>query len=184
MNDVYTSRILVAGGGGGVDGFGGGKNGGYGAAGGGIYSGNNTNFDTTIYGGTQTTGTENGVGEDGRDGKSNVGGAEGNGGCGGGYRGGKTIHINDDHTNIGGSGGSSYISGHPFCATYPSIFFSHTSIQIGTETFLDPNDNLETGHYGNGHARITRFIAIPEFTCSQNSYNHFIVNFIIAYFIK
>ena len=181
LNENYQSRILVAGGGGGEDGPGGGNNGGTGAPGGGIYSGNLSNFDITIQGGTQTYGTEDGIGQNGRSGMHNSGGSEGNGGCGGGYRGGTTHSINKDNSNIGGSGGSSYISGHPYCSQYGSFIFTNPTVQIGTEYFLDPNNNLETGHFGNGHARITQIFILTHKNCKKNYNSLFLINIMCSY---
>ena len=181
LNESSESRILVAGGGGGVDGYGGGNNGGLGAPGGGIYSGNMTNFAETALGGTQTYGNENGIGQNGRSGKEHDGGAEGNGGCGGGYRGGTTHTKNADYSNIGGSGGSSYISGHPYCKTNPSFIFTYPTIQIGSESFLDPKNNLETGHYGDGFARITRFVSFSHCYCKHINRQLYFVNILCAY---
>lgn len=152
-----NSRIIVAGGGGGAqkwnqggtkaggDGDGGGTNGGesgerYTAA---------SSF-TRAQGGSQTAGGAGAVGDTnggGVAGTFGTGGASndqwGGGGGGGWYGGGGGGYANNRVS--GGGGGSGYIS---------SELTDAVTI-AGSETFLSPAGVPETGHTGNGHARIT-----------------------------
>ena len=155
LNTSISSRILVAGGGGGACSMGFVE----GAHGGGIQAGNSyKKWDTKImiaYGANQTYGTEDGIGQNGRNGTRFSQGAEGNGGCGGGYRGGTTHYENGLDTNTGGSGGSSYISGHEKCEPFPNYAFYDIKIQRGDENFSSPSSIMGKGNSGDGHARIT-----------------------------
>lgn len=73
-------------------------------------------------------------------------GGEGNGGSGGGYYGGYTNTKTGNNTNAGGAGGSGFVSS----------ILSSASTKAGNVDF--PNTagtGNETGHSGNGYARIT-----------------------------
>ena len=89
----------------------------YGACGGtagyagGLAAGNGIIDYTISLGANQSFGNVNGIGADGRKGNNLGCRAEGSGGSGGGYRGGLSSTSEFDSP---GSGGSSYISGHPF----------------------------------------------------------------------
>jgi Tfp pilus assembly protein PilE len=143
-----TNRIIVAGGGSGAawDGI-------NGAAGGGLTGVNGTSWDgyASGLGGTQTAGgsysgttsgggqkqsiTEGTLGIGGRGSGSSNGGSGG----GGGYYGGGGGLISS------GGGGSSYVEG-----------LTDASTIAGNASFTAPDGNAETGHPGNGYARITK----------------------------
>ena len=88
-------------------------------------------------------------------------GEEGNGGGGGGYYGGQTVKAQEDGSDSGGGGGSSCISGHPQCFTYPEYIFTDIKIIAGDEQFISPTGTTETGHSGNGYARISKYVTLP-----------------------
>lgn len=97
----------------------------------------------TSLGANQTFGYDFGRGENGRDGKKWLAyAAEGSAGSGSGYYGGTTSKEIDDYSTTPGSGGSSYISGHPSCKPNSLIKFTDTK--------------LLTGNKGNGYFRITK----------------------------
>ncbi|EAX89197.1 hypothetical protein TVAG_291220 [Trichomonas vaginalis G3] len=182
LTKSLKSRIMVAGSGGGAvsdtnrNGLPGRK----------LFASNNGEY---MFGGTQTSG-ELGIGKNGIDSDKNQGGS---GGCGSGYRG--CYHnFPLDLTTLsayeyGGSGGSSYISGHPGCISphYPStaaadeftpfheshFYFTNTLMRSGDESMPDPfHDNSIIGHYGHGVCRIrflfdpycqTHFIIFPHY---------------------
>ncbi|EAX93620.1 hypothetical protein TVAG_336060 [Trichomonas vaginalis G3] len=181
LNESLESRIMVAGSGGGAvsaepndwgmtDGF---PGGGTAAISNGLYS----------LGGSQTKGIF-GKGMDGKSSFSNLGGS---GGSGSGYRGG---YINfpsttqDGFYSIGGSGGSSYISGHFGCISpyfkndseptplnsfhESGLFFTNTIMKSGNEEMPSPyNSSVIRGHIGHGICRIT--ILRPTF-CPSNTF--------------
>lgn len=129
--------IVVAGGGGGGafeqnGGCGGGTTGGQGA-------GTNPEYLGGV-GGSQTAGYAFGQGEPG----SGRGNGNGVAGGGGGYYGGKintdNVNANGDHNSAGG--GSGYV-------------ITGGTTTAGSETFKAPDGSNETGHSGNGYARIT-----------------------------
>lgn len=88
-------------------------------------------------------------------------------GGGGGYYGGAICG------HCGGSGGSSFISGHPGCNAiteestesnimhtgqpnhYSSLVFTNTTMTAGNASMPKPTGGTEEGHSGNGYARIT-----------------------------
>ena len=92
---------------------------------------------------------------------------DGGGGGGGGYYGGSGGVVDS------GSGGSSYISGHSGCKTitstststnishssspnhYSGKVFTNTVMKAGNESMPSPTGGTETGHSGNGYAKIT-----------------------------
>ena len=102
-------------------------------------------------------------------------------GSGAGYYGGYTQKAINTIIEAGGAGGSSYISGHTDCNSvandssdppkhtgskyhYSSFYFTNTSMkQKGTSGFLSPSGKSESGHYGNGAAKIT--ILSSEASC-------------------
>ena len=154
LNDTLESRIIVAGGGGGTTHACDYKTGGYG---GGIVAGPDPKEMKVA---NQTYGYQLGVGQDGRDGVVDLSLAtttcngEGGGGAGGGYFGGFSYQGSEKHSNAAGGGGSSYISGHPKCAPFLDYYFTHPKILTGNEEFLSPSGENETGHSGDGYARI------------------------------
>ena len=98
----------------------------------------------------------------------------GSGGCGSGYYGGYIIPPNYGICyGFGGSGGSSFISGHEGCIAvkkdnqsnqrdpdpsihYSNLYFTDTVMKTKLDDdFVDPNGKHEEGHSGNGCAKIT-----------------------------
>ena len=151
LSTSYKSRILVSGGGGGNGGF----SHSYGRIGGGI-STVDTIFDNVRIGASQSFGNEEGIGDNGRDAENYFSaGSEGNGGAGGGYRGGINPKNVGKSTDAGGSGGSSYISGHFECEKLQGYTFNNIEIKNGNSYFNSPSGNQEQGHLGDGFARIT-----------------------------
>lgn len=129
VNDL-DSRIIVAAGGGGTCGTGWSA----GANGGGISGDSTYNNGVTpsIEGATQTTGNAKLYGMDAPNSENySAHGAEGNGGGGGGWYGGKTNSSTGYATNSGGSGGSSYISGHPSCIKNNKYVLSNATTITG-----------------------------------------------------
>ena len=149
--DSLYARVIVAGGGGGhcygqgssmptnydiTYSYGGGTTGGSGYSGG--------------AGGTQTSGYAFGVGGSGT--------SDGYGGAGGGWYGG---YINSS-TWYGTGGGSGYVYTSSTAANYPSgcllnssYYLTNASTVAGNTSFISPTGTNETGHTGNGYARIT-----------------------------
>ncbi|WP_084608569.1 fimbrillin family protein [Xylanibacter oryzae] len=152
-NDTKSlnSRIMVAGAGGG-----GGGNGLAGGAGG--LSGYNGSISTAGKGGTQSAGGSGGSGSWGNAtagglGYGGTGCSYASGGGSGYYGGGGGAR---DLYDGNGGGGSSYISGQSGCNTYsPTYIFSKTSISDSKTAIISPTGLTETGHIGNGYARIT-----------------------------
>ncbi|EAX96490.1 loricrin, putative [Trichomonas vaginalis G3] len=169
LNKSLESRIIVAGSGGGgcservldwgfMRGFPGGN---ISAISNGLY----------VFGGNQIQGLL-GKGMNGTDGPHNEGGS---GGCGSGYHGGYTSFppsTRDGIFSVGGSGGSSFISGHFGCIspyfkndTEPTplnsfhesgLYFTETVMKSGNEDMPSPyDDSIITGHIGHGVCRIT-----------------------------
>lgn len=174
LNKSIESRIIVAGSGGGAVS---GKSVVWGSSEG--FPGGNisaiSNGPYTI-GGSQILG-KLGMGKEGLNSAQNQGAS---GGCGSGYRGGYNelpFTSNTGYYKIGGTGGSSYISGHPGCIS-PShstdlvsdnknsihesgLVFDNTKIISGNETMPSPfNSSSIQGNVGNGICRIT---ILPSF---------------------
>ena len=120
-------------------------------------------------------------GTDGQFGKGGIGGSWGGGG-GGGYYGGAGGTNSPRRSNeaenrnggeIAGAGGSSFISGHTGCNAikesstssniihtgqpnhYSGYVFTNTIMKAGNEVMPSPTAGTETGHTGNGYAKIT-----------------------------
>ena len=167
------SRIMVAGGGGGgayhsrVGGYGGGLSGGK-------PNKESTNLPDYVYSAepaTQTSGYKFGSGQNGIDGvKINVCAA----GSGSGYYGGYSNTKSDvDSGEWPAAGGSGFISGHTGCNAisssstsskivhtgqpnhYSGKIFTNTVMMAGNESMPSPTGGTETGHSGNGYAKIT-----------------------------
>ena len=150
------SRIMVAGGGGGIGqsyyalyGYAGGITGGYigsiGPAGkGGMQSSGGAGGSDSKYG----TAFSGGFGYGGQ------GLAFGSGGGGGYYGGGGGVQ--SDSGDGAGGGGSSYISGYSGCTVYSTTYTFFNAIMVdGNASMPTPTGGTETGHAGNGYARIT-----------------------------
>ncbi|SFW48642.1 Glycine rich protein, partial [Prevotellaceae bacterium HUN156] len=151
------SRIMVAGGGGGAE-----NNAKHGGAAGGTSG--SADLSGTNKGGTQTSGYGFGIALYSKPSSaSSVWGGGGNG-----YYSGYS-----DTTTHGGGGGSSFISGHSGCNAikesstsgsishsgspnhYSGLVFTSTQMIAGNATQTKPGGGTETGHSGNGYARIT-----------------------------
>ncbi|MBQ1926417.1 MAG: hypothetical protein II180_09900, partial [Proteobacteria bacterium] len=160
-SDTLYSRVIVAGGGGGA----GGGNGPYtGGAGGGTTGAMGTGSGSygEAYGGTQTAGGATSANrgsftsDDGTFGAGGKGyGCSGSGGGGGWYGGGGATHGT-------GAGGSGYVYKSDTAANYPSgcklndtYYLTGAQTTIGSATMPAPAGGTETGHTGNGYARIT-----------------------------
>ena len=183
QNDLYA-RVIVAGGGGGsayssstvyaIGGAGGGISG----------SAGNAYSSTYSYylgnGGTQTAGGAGGTVDGnnayiGQSGTFGIGGNTGNkyasndvysNGAGGGgwYGGGAAGNYADKNNNrlAGGGGGSGYIYTESTAINYPegcllnsNYYLTSASTHAGNTSFISPTGTAETGHAGNGYAKIT-----------------------------
>ena len=115
--------------------------------GGGIDGGNPISWSGAVWpAATQSTGYAFGTGQTGRNGTGRTnGGGEGSGGSGGGLFGGYAPQHTGINSNSSGGGGSGYVNAN--LVTGKTI--------AGNESFLSPSGVLETGHAGNGAARIT-----------------------------
>ncbi len=182
QNDLY-SRVIVAGGGGGsfyqsssiyaLGGAGGGATG---------VAGEHYNSSYAYYsgkGGTQTAGGSGGTAEEkayyGNAGVFGIGGNTGtryqstsiysNGAGGGGwYGGGAAGHYNGETNNryAGGGGGSGYVYTESTASSYPngcllndSYYLTNASTHAGNTAFESTTGGTETGHEGNGYAKVT-----------------------------
>ena len=95
----------------------------------------------------QSSGYAFGQGQEGRRGwRTGVQGGEGNGGGGGGLYGGYSPQNRGSWTNSSGGGGSGYVN---------EELLSNAKTIAGNSSFLSPSGVSETGHAGNGAARIT-----------------------------
>lgn len=176
INSTFLeNRIIVSAGGSGAAWLG------NGSPAGAISSSDVSNRYFTTKGANQTFGFLPGIGADGRDaGGWYDRGSEGGSGAGSGYFGGTTINNTGNHTDLQGSGGSSYISGHEGCSVNTNAIFRKTKLISGDELMNLPSNLLRKGNPGNGHLRIT-FIP-PECTV-MNHYTPKINIFYLAVFI-
>ena len=165
QDDLYA-RVIVAGGGG-SDGasskagmYGGGESGGT----------NTANYGTGGGGGTQTAG---GAGGSGNSGTFGVGGeglsrSSGYGGAGGGgwYGGGGAYPDSSGDDDRGGGGGSGFVwtgSNAPTGYLLGSEYhLANASTTAGSASFTGPTGTAETGHSGDGYARITVLEVFPQ----------------------
>lgn len=182
-DDSLYARVIVAGGGGGsfyknsstvaLGGYGGGNIGGDGS----YY--NSTYAYYNGKGGTQTAGGSGGTAEStnyyGKNGTFGVGGDVGyryssttiysNGAGGGGwYGGGGSGHYNGSSNvrYVGGGGGSGYVYTESTAVNYPegcllneSHYLINANTYAGNTSFESPTGTNETGHTGNGYAKVT-----------------------------
>ena len=181
-NSLYA-RVIVAGGGGSCGAaskkgmYGGGETGGsstesytsignYGGKGGTqTYSGYSADYTIT----TQPTTNLNANNKDYYCGGFGFGGGgvyfrNGFGGAGGGgwYGGSGNVPDGSGDDDRGGGGGSGYIYTSATASNYPSgclldssFYLSDASMIAGNGSIIEPNGTTYTGHYGNGHIRIT-----------------------------
>lgn len=157
--DSLYARVIVAGGGG-SDGATN-KNGMYG---GGETGGTATqNYGSGGGGGTQTAGGTGGSGNAGTFGQGGEGKAASNGyaGAGGGgwYGGGGSFPDSSGDDDRGGGGGSGFVwtgknapSGYLLGSAY---YLTNAGTKAGNTSFTAPGGSSETGHSGDGYARIT-----------------------------
>lgn len=158
--NTFYHRIIVAGAGGG-----GGENGNleHAGYGGGLEGGRGTGGYHNEDGGSQTAA---GFGGDFGHGANTR--CDGGGGGGGWYGGGtnkgtQTIPTSDDPDDAGGgSGGSGYVYTSSTASNYPSgcqlnssLYLTNAQTIAGNTSFTAVGGGNETGHSGNGHARIT-----------------------------
>lgn len=164
--DSLYARVIVAGGGGGkgqdycaAGGVGGGTTGGG--------SANQDNCGTQAGGGTQTAGGAKGnyrgtyganTGTFGKGGNASSGTYVGGGGGGGWYGGGAGATAGWSN---GGGGGSGYVYTSSTASSYPSgcllnnsYYLTNASTTAGSSSFPGTSSSSETGHSGNGYARI------------------------------
>ena len=169
-SESLYARVIVAGGGGG-NGYGSSgtdANGGYG---GGIEGGIGTgSADNHGMPGTQTSAGVYPGGSDSEPASFGVGGGGPTGtvgaGGGGGWYGGSF----GTRTNGAGGGGSGYVYTSATASNYPtgcllnsSYYLTDAQTIAGNVTFLAPDGTAETGHSGNGFARISYNIPIGRF---------------------
>lgn len=168
--DSLYSRAIVAGGGGGsgVSSSGSGKGVGGGTSGLGGYTNETTinGSNRSGGGGTQTEGGiswKNVASTKGSFGQGGNASSYSCGGGGGGWYGGGGAYDNDsDADGRNGGGGSGYIYTESTASNYPSgcllnsnYYLTEAQTVSGSTSFLSPSGGSETGHTGNGFARIT-----------------------------
>lgn len=164
--DSLYARVIVAGGGGGkgqdscaAGGIGGGTTGGGSAS--------QSSCGTQAGGGTQTAGGAKGnysgtsganTGAFGKGGNASDGSYDGGGGGGGWYGGGAGASAGWSN---GGGGGSGYVYTSSTVSSYPSgckltssYYLTNASTTAGSSSFASTTGGTETGHSGNGYARI------------------------------
>ena len=166
--DSLYARVIVAGGGG-SDGatnktgmYGGGETGGSATQ----------SYGTGGDGGTQTAGGTGGQSNDGTFGQGGNGlyRSSGYAGAGGGgwYGGGGSYPDSSGDDDRGGGGGSGYVYTSGTAGNYPSgcllnssHYLTDTQLTAGNASFTGPTGSSETGHAGNGYARITVLEVYP-----------------------
>lgn len=170
--DSLYARVIVAGGGGSD-----GQASKYGGAGGGTVGqatlassyGTNNGPGNTTYSGSSTSTTATAQSASSINGGFGFGGSglaqsSGYGGAGGGgwYGGSGTTPDSSGDDDRGGAGGSGYVFTADTQSQYPegcllddTHLLTDASTTIGTSTFASVDGNTETGHVGNGYARIT-----------------------------
>lgn len=167
--DSLYSRVLVAAGGG-SDGassqsgaYGGGETGGTASSGYGSGGG----------GGTQTAGGTGGSSNAGTFGQGGEGKyrSSGYGGAGGGgwYGGGGAYPDSSGDDDKGGGGGSGYVYTSATAGNYPTgclleskYYLADAATTAGNVSFTGPTGAAETGHSGDGYARITALEVYPQ----------------------
>lgn len=158
--NTFYHRIIVAGAGGG-----GGENGNleHAGYGGGLEGGKGSGGYHNEDGGTQTTAGKGGDFGHGANTRCDGGGGGGGWYGGGTNKGTQTIPTSDDPDDAGGgSGGSGYVWTSATASSAPSGYSVSSSYYLasaqtiaGNTSFVAPNGGNETGHSGNGYARIT-----------------------------
>ena len=158
--NTFYHRIIVAGAGGG-----GGENGNleHAGYGGGLEGGKGSGGYHNEDGGTQTTAGKGGDFGHGANTRCDGGGGGGGWYGGGTNKGTQTIPTSDDPDDAGGgSGGSGYVYTSSTAGNYPSgcrlnssLYLTSAETIAGNTSFTAVGGGNETGHSGNGHARIT-----------------------------
>ena len=168
--NTFYNRIIVAGGGGGggedigdgtdifggVHGYGGGLEGGE-------QRGGYNNNTSPEHGGSQTEPGRGGAFGLGSNTRCDGGGGGGGWYGGGTYKGTQTMPTSNDSDDSGrGGGGSGYVYTSSTAVNYPSgcrlnssLYLSSAQTIAGNTSFTAVNGGTETGHEGNGYARIT-----------------------------
>lgn len=166
--DSLYARVIVAGGGG--------SDGATNKTG--MYAGGETGGSATESygtGGGGATQTAGGTGGSNNSGEFGIGGiglyrSSGHAGAGGGgwYGGGGSYPDGSGDDDRGGGGGSSYVYTSSTAGNYPSgcllteiYYLADTFLQAGNTSFTSPDGNTETGHTGDGYARITAVEIYP-----------------------
>jgi len=154
-SDNLYARVIVAGGGSGATNASAGKAGG----------GTTSQAYSATYQATQTTaGTGGSFGTGGNAGGSYNYKYGSSGGGGGWYGGGAGTGQSDSDTNyrLYNGGGSGYVYTSSTAASYPSgcllnanYYLTSAATKAGTSTFKNPSGANETGHSGNGYAKVT-----------------------------
>jgi len=186
-SDSLYARVIVAGGGGSEGAPS--KPGGY--AGGLTGQSRNENYGSGGTGGTQTAGgTYRATFGSGGSGTYASGGYPGAGG-GGWYGGGGANPDGSGDDDRGGGGGSGYVYTEETAANYPdgcllnsNYYLTNTEIFAGNESFKDPKGYQETGHTGNGYAKITYIgdeLATDEYQISLTTQVGTIANDTLTY---
>lgn len=176
QDSLYARAIVAAGGG--SDGasnragaYGGGTTGGTASSGYGSGSG----------GGTQTaggTGGNNNAGTFGQGGEGKYR-SSGYGGAGGGgwYGGGGTYPDSSGDDDKGGGGGSGYVYTSATAGNYPTgclleskYYLTDAATTAGNVSFTGPTGAAETGHSGDGYARITALEVYPQTPAAPGSF--------------
>ena len=186
--DSQKSRIIIAAGGGGASNWNNAVSGGYGGAlvgGDGLLNVSSVSH-TLATGGTQISGGTAGgaVGNAGSPGSFGSGGianvSHGSGGGGGYYGGGGSGYTGSGVSS--GAGGSSFISGHPGSNAidsngtptgqsnhYSGLIFSNTKMYSGLQAMPSTTATFETGHAGDGYAKITLLSVVTTGEASLTS---------------
>ena len=165
IGTTLSTRIMVAAGGGGSShggwgGCGGGLNGGTGIKVSAVYTGANAMASYGRQDGGGAAGAfswnQGSAPTAGSLGQGGVGNSAYGGGGGGGLYGGGGAGVSSNSYGAGG-GGSSYISGHSGCVTHASYAFISSTTQMinGVSSMPAPGGGTETGHPGDGYARIS-----------------------------
>lgn len=140
-------------------------------------------------GGTQTTGYAFGIGGPG-DNSGSTAYCNGHSGGGGGYYGGTGgKQTGGSCHKMAGGAGSSFISGFTGVNAinpdgtasgqtnhFSGYIFKNMDMKAGTQSFPSPSGGTETGHTGNGYAKITLINPNPENTLSKVRYVYNEVN--------
>lgn len=174
--DSLYARVIVAGGGGARGSYSSQQSGGYGggatggSSGDGTPAGSQTSAGIGQYNdGVAGNGTHSGIFGRGGNSSSQNGNA---GGGGGGWYGGASGY----NSGSGGGGGSGYVYTSSTASSYPSGCLLNSSYHLtnaqtiaGNTSFTAPGGGAETGHAGNGYARITNLDHTHTASCYKSN---------------